>query len=258
MGGEISYNVTRLVGLAVLLFFVLFLLRPWRLAEPWFDMPPAAGSDASGAAAEAAGPDLATEYASWRQWITSFCPIWSDVLGKAKQAEQTGLSDEMYIQSLEAKNAVKLYRCGTDWPANPDIGQLADALPADASIFKTTLTFMNNEINQIKANTAGALTGKPPVAGFVSGPGPGQGQPATYVPDCQLSGTSLVCKFPLAADGTLAGVPTPAQAAAKLAKLNADIANLQPLFKTVKTGLADLNTIKSQAESGELFKAARL
>jgi hypothetical protein len=230
---------------ALILFFVLLLMRPWRLAEPWFDMPPAV-ADASDNK-----PVLADEYAAWRQWTAAFCPIWTDVLAKAKQAEQTALSDEMYMKSLEEKNAIKLYRC-ISWPETPDIGFLADNIPQDASIFKSTLTFMNNQINQIKANTAGALTGKPPViAGFVGGP-------ATYVPDCQLSGASLVCKFPLAADGTLAGMPSPAQMASRLAKLNSEIADLQPLFKTVKTGLADLNTIKSQAESGELFKAARL
>lgn len=226
-----------LIGLACVLLFILVLCRPWRTE---------AFADASGAVAQ---PDpatlLAAAYSPWRAWVTAFCPLWTEVLGKAKQADQSSQSDDAYIATLEEKHAVALYRCGTVWPAEPDLAFLDKNLPANADIFKSTLTFMDSQIASIKASTAAALQGKVP-GGAASGF-------ADYTPSCDLQGNTLTCQFPVTIKPT---ADATAAMAERLTKLNAEIETLGPLFQKVKQGVADLNNIGQQAQSGELLASA--
>jgi len=235
-------DIKILVGLAVVLFFVLVLVRPWRIAA-FEDMREAAAQPPEDAA-KAAKADAELKYAGFRKWVTDFCSVWTEVLGKAKQADQSSQSDAAYIQTLEAKHSVKLYRCdAVSWPEALDLTFLDANLPADASIFKSTLSFMDTQIASIKANTAAALQGKPPAAGF-----------ADYVPDCQLSPSNiLTCKFPIKLQPTADKM---AEMVARLTKLAEEISALQPMFLKVKQGVADLNSIGQQAQSGALLASA--
>ena len=227
-------RVELLIGLACVLLFILILCRPWRIEG--FTVV-----DVSNAVADDPATLLAAAYSPWRAWLTAFCPVWTEVLGKAKQADQSSQSDDSYIATLEEKHAVALYRCGTTWPAEPDLAFLDKNLPATAAIFQSTLTFMDSQIAKIKATTAAALQGKVP-SGF-----------ADYTPSCDLQGNTLTCQFPVTIK------PTPDATAAmieRLKKLNAEIETLQPLFQKVKQGIADLNNVGQQAQSGELLAAA--
>ena len=226
-----------LIGLACVLLFILVLCRPWR-AEAFA----VAVADASGAVTQPdPGTLLAAAYSPWRSWVTAFCPVWTEVLGKAKQADQSSQDVNSYIATLEEKHAVKLYRCGTTWPAEPDLAFLDKNLPADAVIFKSTLSFMDSQIANIKATTAAALQGNVP-SGF-----------ADYTPSCDLQGTTLTCQFPVSIKPT---ADATAAMTERLTTLNAEIETLQPLFQKVKQGIADLNNVGQQAQSGELLASA--
>lgn len=251
-----------LLGLAFALFFVLLLVRPWRI-ESFVDASVASPTDASGAAAASAKAEaqLASEYSTFQKWLADFCTTWNDVIQKAQKADQNTQTQDEYIQSLEAKNGIQLYRCTPTWPSKPSLDFIAQNIPADASIFKSTITFMKTETDNIKANTTAALAaGKK--EGFVSGSAPGSapgsaseaGITPGIKPTCQLATDRLTCIFPLGPGGTFLPAQSPAQLAQKLATLNSEIATLQPLYQQVQSNITELNSYVDKVQSGEIFK----
>ena len=81
-----------LLGLAFALFFILLLVRPWRI-ESFIDASGSASgasssTDASGAAAAKAEAQLASEYSTFQKWLADFCTTWNDVIQKAQKADQ--------------------------------------------------------------------------------------------------------------------------------------------------------------------------
>ena len=252
-----------LLGLAFALFFILLLVRPWRI-ESFIDASGSASgasssTDASGAAAAKAEAQLASEYSTFQKWLADFCTTWNDVIQKAQKADQNTQTQDEYIQSLEAKNGIQLYRCTPTWPIKPNLDFIAQNIPADASIFKSTITFMKTETDNIKANTTAALAaGKK--EGFISGSGsaPGSASEAGFTtgikPTCQLATDRLTCIFPLGPGGTFLPAQSPAQLAQKLATLNSEIATLQPLYQQVESNITELNSYVDKVQSGEIFK----
>lgn len=248
-----------LLGLAFALFFILLLVRPWRI-ESFVDASGSAASstgsstDASGAAAASAKAEaqLASEYSTFQKWLADFCTTWNDVIQKAQKADQNTQTQDEYIQSLEAKNGIQLYRCTPTWPIKPNLDFIAQNIPTDVSIFKSTITFMKTETDTIKANTTAALAaGKK--EGFVSGSGFASEAPGIK-PTCQLATDRLTCFFPLGPGGTFLPAQSPAQLAQKLAALNSEIATLQPLYQQVQTNITELNSYVDKVQSGEIFK----
>ena len=241
-----------LLGLAFALFFILLLARPWRI-ESFVDASVASPTDASGAAAASAKVEaqLASEYSTFQKWLADFCTTWNDVIQKAQKADQNTQTQDEYIQSLEAKNGIQLYRCTPTWPIKPNLDFIAQNIPADASIFKSTITFMKTETDNIKANTTAALAaGKK--EGFISGSAPGIAP--GIKPTCQLATDRLTCIFPLGPGGTFLPAQSPAQLAQKLATLNSEIATLQPLYQQVQSNITELNSYVDKVQSGEIFK----
>ena len=246
-----------LLGLAFALFFILLLVRPWRI-ESFIDASGSASgagssTDASGAAASSAKAEaqLASEYSTFQKWLADFCTTWNDVIQKAQKADQNTQTQDEYIQSLEAKNGIQLYRCTPTWPIKPNLDFIAQNIPADASIFKSTITFMKTETDNIKANTTAALAaGKK--EGFISGSAPGIAP--GIKPTCQLATDRLTCIFPLGPGGTFLPAQSPAQLAQKLATLNSEIATLQPLYQQVQSNITELNSYVDKVQSGEIFK----
>jgi hypothetical protein len=256
-------SANHLIWLAIALFFVLVLARPWHLMaleEGWVDAS-ASGSDSvsvDASGSNAAMAALTTEYGKFQQWQSDFCTTWMDVVQKAQKADQNTQSQEDYIQSLEAKNATQLYRCSPTWPTKvPDLIFITQNMPKDASIFKSTIAFMKTETDTIKANTTAALAaGKK--EGFV-----GDGDVAnsdanpnanTIQPTCQVGTDRLTCIIPLGPGLMPMPAPSPQLLASQLANLNSEIAQLQPQYLQVKSNIADLNTYVNKVQSGEIFK----
>jgi hypothetical protein len=245
-------SANHLIWLAIALFFVLVLARPWHLMaleEGWVD----ASGDASGSNA-AAMAALTTEYGKFQQWQSDFCSTWMDVVQKAQKADQNTQSQEDYIQSLEAKNATQLYRCSPTWPTKvPDLIFIAQNMPKDASIFKSTIAFMKTETDTIKANTTAALAaGKK--EGFVANANANPNANANIQPTCQVGTDRLTCIIPLGPGLMPMPAPSPQLLATQLANLNSEIAQLQPQYLQVKSNIADLNTYVNKVQSGEIFK----
>ena len=199
---------------------------------------------------------LVAEYSKWLLWINSFCPVWNSMIQQALKSEQTSLTQEKYIQQIEAINKITLYNCNVIYPDKPDPEFLLKNLPNNADTFKTTLSFMNTQIATIKQQTAGALQGIPP------SPPSSSSQPEGFslmgyrehftnvMAKCETSGTTVVCSIPLTSPDAIKSLKT---AIGRLKVLNSVISTtLQQELATVKAGLADLNATKQSAEDGSI------
>ena len=87
---------------------------------------------------------LADVYYTFVSWQNNFCDTWNEVVQKALKADQFAGSQAEYIENLEAKNGVKLYRCKA-YPEKPDATFLLTNLQVDDSIFKSTAEFMKKQ-----------------------------------------------------------------------------------------------------------------
>jgi hypothetical protein len=233
------------------LFFFLFLanlIKPtWHSSEGFED---ASGSEMPDEELERIAKlqaKLADVYSVFVSWQNNFCETWNDVIQKAFKADQFAGSQAEYIESLEAKNGVKLYRC-KPFPEKPDPTFLLTNLPVDASIFKSTANFMLKETNRIQEITIQAMDGQPPVSGFQD-----------FKPECQLGTDRLTCIFPLGPGGTILPVDlTPEKLIARLESLNNELSELDPLMIEIKSNIKELNTYSDKLESGTLFNNVKL
>lgn len=189
---------------------------------------------------------LQTEYSKYQKWLASFCKTWNEVAQKAQQAAQFAGSQDEYIQTLEAKSGIKLYRCSPEWGEKPDPVFISQNLPEDTTIFKNTISFMKSQTDNIKANTQAAMNGQ--ISGFQD-----------FQPNCTLGTDTLTCIFPLGPGGSILPVNlTPEVLANKLEKMNNALIELNIPLQEVQTNLADLNKTADKAQSGQLFKEIKL
>lgn len=189
---------------------------------------------------------LNEEYSKYQKWLTSFCKSWNEIAQKAQQADQFPGSQQEYIQSLEAKSGIKLYKCIPEWGEKPDPIFISQNIPEDATIFKNTIAFMKTQTDNIKKNTISAMEGQ--ISGFQD-----------FSPNCTLDASTLTCVFPLGPNGTILPVNlTPKVLADKLYTLNTQVAELTKPLQEVQANLADLNKTASKAQSGQLFKEINL
>lgn len=246
-----------LLGLALALLFSLFLanlIKPtWHSYEEFQD---ASGSEMQDKELDRTAKlqaKLADVYSIFVSWQNNFCDTWNEVVQKALKADQFAGSQAEYIENLEAKNGVKLYRCKA-YPEKIDPTFLLTNLPVDASIFKSTAEFMKKETEKIQEITKLAMNGQPPINGQ---------SPVTgfqdFKPDCQLGTDRLTCIFPLGPGGTILPIDlTPEKLIARLEDLNKQVSELNPLMIEVKSNIKELNTYANKLESGTLFKEVKL
>lgn len=239
-----------LLGLIFGLLLILLALRPWilhREQENWEDLPPSVmneQTDQEDSSKETTR--LNEEYSKYQKWLTSFCKSWNEIAQKAQQADQFPGSQQEYIQSLEAKSGIKLYKCIPEWGEKPDPIFISQNIPEDATIFKNTIAFMKTQTDNIKKNTISAMEGQ--ISGFQD-----------FSPNCTLDASTLTCVFPLGPNGTILPVNlTPKVLADKLYTLNTQVAELTKPLQEVQANLADLNKTASKAQSGQLFKEINL
>ncbi len=233
------------------LFFFLFLanlIKPtWQGLEGFED---ASGSEMPNEELERIAKlqaKLADVYSIFVSWQNNFCTTWNEVVEKSFKADQFAGSQAEYIENLEAKNGVKLYRC-KPFPEKPDPTFLLTNLPVDASIFKSTADFMLKETNRIQETTIQAMDGQPPVSGFQD-----------FKPECQLGTDRLTCIFPLGPGGTILPVDlTPEKLIARLETLNKEVSELDPLMIEIKSNIKELNSYADKLQSGTLFKEVKL
>lgn len=190
---------------------------------------------------------LADVYSTFVSWQNNFCDTWNEVVQKGLKADQFAGSQAEYIENLEAKNGVKLYRCKA-YPEKPDPTFLLTNLPVDASIFVSTAEFMKKQTEKIQETTKLAMDGIPPVESFQD-----------FNPQCQLGTDRLTCIFPLGPGGTILPVDlTPEKLIARLEKLNNELSELDPLMIEIKSNIKELNTYGEKLEAGTLFKEVKL
>jgi len=240
-----------LLGIIFGLLLVLLALRPWlkRLKyEGYEDLPPSGTNEQTEQDKEADKEKeakkqvarLNEEYSKYQKWLTTFCKSWNDVAQKAQQAAQFPGSQAEYIQTLEAKSGIKLYRCIPEWGEKPDPIFISQNLPEDATIFKNTIAFMKSQTDNIKANTKSAMG----VEAFTN-----------FSPSCTIDASTMTCIFPLGPSGSVIPVDlTPKVLADKLEKLNSQVSEMTKPLQEVQANLDEANTIAKKAESGELFK----
>jgi hypothetical protein len=228
-----------LLGLIFGLLLVLLALRPWLSRykiENWEDLPPSVTNDQTEQEEQAKKQTarLNEEYSKYQKWITSFCKSWNEIAQKAQQAAQFPGSQSEYIQTLEAKSGIKLYKCIPEWGEKPDPIFISQNLPEDAIIFKNTITFMKTQTDNIKVNTQAAMQGQ--ISGFQD-----------FSPNCSLDADKLTCIFPLGPNGSILPVDlTPKVLADKLEKLNNQISELTQPLQEVQANLAEANSVSQK------------
>lgn len=246
-----------LLGIIFGLLLVLLALRPWLMRlkyEGYEDLPPSGTNDQTEQDKEAEKEKeakkqtarLNEEYSKYQKWLTSFCKTWSNIAQKAQQAAQFPGSQDEYIQTLEAKSGIKLYRCIPEWGEKPDLIFIKQNAPEDATIFKNTIDFMKVQTDSIKNNATDAIQGQ--ISGFQD-----------FSPSCTLSESTMTCIFPLGPNGSVLPVDlTPKFLADKLEKLNNQVSELTKPLQEVQANLAEADAVARKAESGELFKEISL
>ena len=197
------------------------------------------------------------------------CAMWNQVIDAAMKSDQTTLSQEDYIQALEAKQtpAATFVRCTSALSPSVDLQTLIDSVPT-VTIYTNTLTFLNTEIQKILDNTEAALQGQanaPATESFADLP------PSFQAPfNCQQQpGGLLQCTTQMQS-------VSPASATADASGANADPAALLQTFlqtidpvvtalstlsvslQTAQTGLDKLNDYKQKAESGAIYSEVKL
>lgn len=241
-----------LIGLIFGLLLVLLALRPWlkkRGTEGWEDIQekPEQEPDPE-AEAKKQTARLQSEYSKYQKWLTTFCKSWNEVTQKSQQAAQFQGSQDEYIQTLEAKSGIKLYRCIPEWGEKPDPVFIKQNAPEDATIFKNTIAFMKTQTDNIKANTKEAMNITTSMKGETSGF-------EDFNPTCTIESSTMTCIFPLGPDGSILPVDLTTKALAdKLEKLNKEVAELNIPLQEVQANLAEADNIARRAESGSLFK----
>jgi hypothetical protein len=237
-----------LIGLISGLFLILLASSIWRSRyskEGWEDVSNT-DPDSKDDEIKKQVAKLQTEYSKYQKWLTSFCKTWNEVAQKAQQAAQYNGSQDEYIQTLEAKSGIQLYRCSPEWGEKPDPVFISQNLPEDTTLFKNTIAFMKSQTDNIKANTQAAMDGQ--ISGFQD-----------FSPNCTLGTDALTCIFPLGPGGSILPVNlTPEVLANKLEKMNNSLIELNKPLQEVQANLADLNKTANKAESGQLFKEIKL
>lgn len=248
-----------LIGLIFGLLLVLLALRPWlkkRGTEGWEDVKLVAEEEKEKEAEQELKKQnarLQTEYSKYQKWLTTFCKSWNEVTQKAQQAAQFQGSQDEYIQTLEAKSGIKLYRCIPEWGEKPDPIFISQNIPENTSIFQNTIAFMKTQTDNIKANTKDAMNiniditssmKEEKISGF-----------ADFQPNCTLGTDTLTCIFPLGPNGSILPVDlTPKALADKLETLNNELVEFNTPLQEVHANLAEADNIARRAESGTLFK----
>ena len=196
------------------------------------------------------------------------CAMWSQVIDAAMKSDQTTLSQEDYIQALEAKQtpAATFVRCTPALSPSVDLQTLIDSVPT-VTIYTNTLTFLNTEIQKILDNTEAALQGQAngnATESFADLP------PSFQAPfNCQQQpGGLLQCTTqmqsvsPSSADAS--GTAVPDQAALLQTFLQTidpvvtALSTLSASLQTAQTGLDKLNDYKQKAESGAIYSEVKL
>jgi hypothetical protein len=197
------------------------------------------------------------------------CAMWSQVIDAAMKSDQTTLSQEDYVQALEAKQTppVTFVRCVPALSPSVDLQTLIASVPA-VDVYTNTLAFLNTEIQKILDNTEAALQGQ---ANGNANESFADRPPSIQAPfNCQQQpGGLLQCTTQMQS-------VAPASASADASGANADPAALLQTFlqtidpvvtalsslsaslQTAQTGLDKLNDYKQKAESGAIYSEVKL
>ena len=241
--------------LFLLALIVLFLLRYLHVTYEGFQ-------DAQAPTTLASDPDAQAFF----DFHGKVCDMWNQVIDAAMKSDQTSLSKEDYIQQLEAKQTppATFVRC-VPLTASTDLQILASSIPS-LQIYETTLSFLNQEIQKILAQTEAALQGRSQES-FVDlppsfqAPFQCQQQPGSGLLQCT---TQLQQVAPAASSATGAAAASPTQAELlqqveqQIQPIAAAIPSLQQSLQTAQAGLQKLNDYKQKAESGEIYKEVKL
>jgi hypothetical protein len=191
------------------------------------------------------------------------CAMWSQVIDAAMKSDQTTLSQEDYVQALEAKQKppATFVRCSPSLSPSTDLQTLIASVPS-LDVYKATLTFLNTEIQKILDNTEAALQGQtnaPATESFADLP------PSFQAPfNCQQQpGGVLQCTTNLQNVA-----PADASGADPAALLQTFLQTIDPVVTAIptlstslqnaQTGLDKLNDYKQKAESGAIYSEVKL
>jgi prefoldin subunit 5 len=157
------------------------------------------------------------------------------------KVDQTSMTKDDYIQTLEGKLGKQLIHCDPAISASPDPRAIRGLIPTSPDIYINTMNYMGQEISKIKQQTQAALQGvAPKVENFQTQPQPQPQQPCTCVQEPE----SVTAEKQEAIQDILS----------KLQLFNTNIPTLQGQLVIIQTGINDLNTYKEKAQSGEIYK----
>jgi prefoldin subunit 5 len=176
------------------------------------------------------------EYKTFFDWQTQFCTTWNEVIDNAMKVDQTSMTKDDYIQTLEGKLGKQLVQCDPKISASPDPRDIRELIPTSPELYINTMNYMGQEISKIKQQTQAALQGvAPKVENFQT-----QQQPCTCIQEPE----SVTSEKQEAIQDILS----------KLQTFNTNIPTLQGQLVVIQTGINDLNTYKEKAQSGEIYK----
>lgn len=193
------------------------------------------------------------------------CAMWSQVIDAAMKSDQTTLSQEDYVQALEAKQTppATFVRCTPALSPSVDLQTLINSVPA-VTVYTNTVTFLNTEIQKILDNTEAALQGQANAnskESFVDLP------PSFQAPfQCNQQNGLLQCTTQMQSvtSADASGTAVPDQAALLQTFLQtidpvvAALPTLSVALQNAQTGLDKLNDYKQKAESGAIYSEVQL
>jgi hypothetical protein len=192
------------------------------------------------------------------------CAMWTQVIDAAMKSDQTTLSQEDYVQALEAKQTppATFVRCTPAISTSTDLQTLINSVPA-VTVYTNTITFLNTEIQKILDNTEAALQGQANASAkesFVDLP------PSFQAPfQCNQQNGELLCTTQMQ---SVAPASADASGADPVALLQTFLQTIDPVvtalptlsvaLQTAQTGLDKLNDYKQKAESGAIYSEVKL
>jgi hypothetical protein len=105
--------------------------------------------------------DNNSDYQTFYSWNTDFCETWDKVIDHLMKIDQTTISKEEYIVSLESKNNTKFSRCSSIITKSPDPFKLLPVIPDNAQTYSITLDYMAQQISKIKQDTESIFSSNP-------------------------------------------------------------------------------------------------